>query len=237
MLFIVQIRAALSVERQLTRQPTRACNVFLGLLPKVFCMACVKSLKALPPATREAALSLVTRNFCQFEPLSHHLGIKEQHLRSYVSHVASLGEEHSIVVERDRNILAVALCEEILPHSQTVAPSLPGGDAILEILEEVGHGFLEGLLQQGRVLHVAMVATDHNYAGRGYCKLLLEACLQLATEQQFKYVVAEATAPGSQAAFSHFNFSVLNEIPYKGFCDSFGSLSGSVKFVCKTLKC
>ncbi|XP_077998796.1 arylalkylamine N-acetyltransferase 1-like [Glandiceps talaboti] len=62
----------------------------------------------------------------------------------------------------------------------------------------------------------AKLGVDKTYRGRGIATKLIQLRTQLAREKGCKFIVAQASAPGSQKLYSNLGFEEAGEIK---FCD------------------
>ncbi|XP_077998798.1 arylalkylamine N-acetyltransferase 1-like [Glandiceps talaboti] len=110
--------------------------------------------------------------------------------------------------------------EDVMPVMAPPA-TLPYYKPIVAIIKELDQILMDDSdfvnNPDAKVCSSAKLGVDVNYRGRGIASKLIELRTQIAREKDCKFIIAQASAPGSQKLYSKLGFEEVGEIKYKDF--------------------
>eukprot|EP01039_Chlorochromonas_danica_P006705 gene6705-7413_t len=196
-------------------------------------------------AEHEEVVSVVATAF-QDEPINSHLCLAVDGFAGLVRQVVRCDALTVIAREKTTGKIAgAAISRDVTedksietPHPPSSSPLTTALDSIHHLLHSLSSPLKEGFAP-GEFCHFWFLAVSKDYRGRGLATRLSSAAVDLIRSRGFHGVFAEATALGSQGAFTKLGFDVKNEIVYNDYHEEeagegafpFRGLSGSAKFM------
>jgi ribosomal protein S18 acetylase RimI-like enzyme len=179
----------------------------------------------------EDVASLIGRAFAERDPLALAVGLEADEIEVFVRAVlrSPLVRDLTIVArDPDSGTLAGALLGEDAagPPLDPSVPLSPRFGPLAALFEDLADGQSTWHPDaEGRVVHIAMLAVDGTFSGRGIGQRLVEACLGQAAARAYDHAITEATGPASQHIFSKLGFATVADRRYADF-----QLAGAATF-------
>jgi ribosomal protein S18 acetylase RimI-like enzyme len=171
----------------------------------------------------EDVASLIGRAFAERDPLALAVGLSPDEIAVFVRSVirSSLVRDLTLVArEVDSGSLAgVVLGEDAAgPPPDPDVPLSPRFGPLAALFDELAAGQPTWHPESsGRVVHIAMLAVDTVFSGRGIGQQLVETCLLNAAGRGFDQAITEATGTASQHIFRKLGFETVAEQVYADF--------------------
>lgn len=166
---------------------------------------------------------LLAQAFSQAEPPAVAMGLSFEDLRDLVLLIGpSILNQGLTVIARgaDTHALAgVMLTDDFaVPLSLDMAQLSPKFLPIFAMLENLDEQFRhETAYAPGQCLHLFMLATSPEFAGRGVGRVVVEACVANGIAKGYTAAVTEATGVVSQHIFRRCGFAERFSVAYRDF--------------------
>lgn len=163
----------------------------------LFCTDNPYEIQILKPEHIDEVVDLFTKTFCEYEPMTHYLGMLDAEFRVFAQKVIRKAAQDglSVVVHDEKNIVACAIVEDIAnPLSLELAELDKKFHYIFGLLETLSaHFFEKKMFKQNNLAHLFITAVNVNARGCGLSKAVNLAAMKLAKKKGFEVMCCEFT--------------------------------------------
>jgi GNAT superfamily N-acetyltransferase len=154
------------------------------------------------PITKDDIPDIATtigNSFCTLDPLSMKYNLKPNDYIEWVKYELSDCLKDNMCFHLDHKAFIIGKTMTTNTSNEHMFPAAVPLFNLFNYLHERLPPQIMNTLDQ--TLHVYMVATHQDHLGKGFALLLSQHLLQEAKKHNYKFVVAELTAPGSKHIF------------------------------------
>lgn len=145
----------------------------------------------------DAVVDLFTSSFCEYEPMTKHLGIEPAQFKPFAQKVVekAIVDGLSIVACDGKKIVACAIVEDIFtPDPLDFSEFDPKFETIFSLLEKLGIHYFEGKqFVKNNISHLFITAVDAHYHGCGLSKKVNNEAMKLSEKRGFGFMYCEFT--------------------------------------------
>lgn len=140
-------------------------------------------------------IDVMTRAFCDDEPMTLYLGVPYDAYRHFANQVVTkaIADKLSIVAIHEGNVVACAIVEDLaspVELNQLDEKFTP----IFTLLEKLGDGFFKDKkIKPNHIAHLFITAVDEKYRHQGLSREVNLRASELAAQKKFDFVYCEFT--------------------------------------------
>lgn len=161
---------------------------------------------------------LFTNTFCHGEPLCKHLGISTDDFKPYALEVAekAAADQLSVVsLNKEGQLIGCVIAEDIVNPAKTREYKMLR--PIHQLLKTLSKPFIDKQYKKNSIVHIWVSAVDEEQQGLGLSTILNNACVALALQHGFSYVLAEFTSTVNERHMNRFPEYMKCELKFKDF--------------------
>lgn len=150
----------------------------------------------LQPDHVERTISLFTRVFCDWEPMTRYVNMDYESFLPFAKAVVEKAARDglSIVALDGTKVIACALTEDLMDPLPLTFEVSPKFKYIFSLLEQLSSGYLLGKeFQKKLIAHLFITAVDEDYRMRGLSKQVNFRAMALAAQNNFSFMTSELT--------------------------------------------
>lgn len=171
----------------------------------------------------DSVIELLTKCFCDSEPITKHLGIQYEDYKPFVKEVVQKAIKDGlskVAVSKDKRVVVAAcLAEDIADPFIPKLAHYPKLRPIFGLIDEVSKNFLKDkTFQKEKIIHVWLAAVDSEYRGIGLSTAIDMATIENAARKGYDFAYAEFTNEISEKVTHQFTvLQMCNRIKYDDF--------------------
>lgn len=181
---------------------------------------CLEKLKA---KHLDQVVQLITRTFCDSEPMGQYLKLDYKGFAPFAEQVTikAIQDELSIVALEEDQVVACALVEDIAKPLHMGVDLDQKFEAIFSLLDNLGNDFFsDKVFAPNHIAQLFITAVDSDYRGKGLSKKVNFAAMQLAYDNDFQFMFSKITNYLNEKGtikHLHHRKKLIGSIPYHSY--------------------
>lgn len=146
----------------------------------------------------DQAIKLITRTFCNHEPMTNYLKIPHKDFIPLATQVVekAIRDGLSIGATVGNKLVACTIVEDIANPLSLTMEMDPTFKFVFALLENLTHSFFKNkIFEKNHVAHLFITAVDRHYQGEGLSRKVNLESIQLTKTRNFDFMYSEFTHP------------------------------------------
>ena len=190
------------------------------------------AIKPLEAVYRKAAIEILTKSFCDSEPITRYAHIHHADFVPFAEEVidrALRDKMGMIAVDENDHLIACVISEDLAERFEPHFAKYPRMELIFEVLDRLFvHSLTEKKIIPGKIIHMWLAGVAPGVRAQGLYTAVGLAGIKEAIKRGYRYAYSDFTNPYSEKIVAHFpglelcgkltydDFSYKGERPFKG---------------------